>query len=591
MMNRRTSLLVLSLLAVSALAGAAQVHAAATPPTYLQTIGGPGHAAIYASGVDVDASGNVYVADTGNDQIKKYGPGGKLLWNVGVRGLKAAGNFDNPRDVAYLAGKVYVADLGYKRVQVLDAATGAPLSVWGTSFPSTIGISAGVDAGGNSIILVTEDVLNQTRIYTPSGTFVRAIGSGVSGSGAGQLAAPRDAATDAAGNVYVADYANNRIAKFSPTGTWIKAWGTAGGKDGQFRRPYGIDLDVQNNVWVADNTNHRIQEFTSGGTFIRKMGSNGSGPGQFFQLRRVAVIPGVVNPDAYGADLWGNKIERFHYSGGTYSYAQTYAGVPATDDKFNEPTGVAVDANNILVADSVNQRMQRFSAAGVWQMHFGHRGWGSDLSGLNWPRDIAIEKTDPSKVWVTDTKNGRMLEFTRDGVPTGRFFGTQGTALGQFRRVSAVAATPTGVVVADTLNNRIQFWNTVGTPTLVWSAGGFLTPKDVAVSGSTVYVADTSHERIVKLALANGSSLGTIGVGKLHSCEGVALDSGGNIWVADTAANRLVELSAAGAVLQTFGSLGTAHGQFDAPGHLEVFAGKLYVMDMFNDRLEVFGLS
>jgi hypothetical protein len=43
--------------------------------------------------------------------------------------------------------------------------------------------------------------------------------------------------------------------------------------------------------------------------------------------------------------------------------------------------------------------MQRFSAAGVWQLHFGHRGWGSDLSGLNWPRDIAIEKTDPSKVW------------------------------------------------------------------------------------------------------------------------------------------------------------------------------------------------
>ncbi len=592
MMNRRTSRLVLSLLAVSALAGTAQVRAAAAPPTYLQTIGGPGHAAIYPSGVDVDPSGNVYVADTGNDQIKEYGPGGKLLWNVGVRGSTAPGNFDNPRDVAYLKGKVYVADLGNKRIQVLDAATGAPVSVWSQSFPSTIGISAGHDAKGNPIILVTEDVLNETRIYTPTGTFIRAIGTGTAGAGKGQLNAPRDAATDSAGNIYVADYANNRIAKFSPTGAWIKAWGTEGGKAGQFRRPYGVDVDVQNNVWVADNTNHRIQEFTSGGTYIRQMGSNGSGPGQFFQLRRVAVAPNVVNPDVYGADLWGNKIERFHYAGGKYSYAQTYAGVPAVDDKFNEPTGVAVDANNIFVADSVNQRMQRFSASGVWQLHFGHRGWGSDLSGLNWPRDIAIEKTDPSRVWVTDTKNGRMLEFTRDGVPTGRFFGTQGTALGQFRRVSAVAATPAGVVVADTLNNRIQLWNTVGTPTLVWSAGGFQTPKDVAVSGSTVYVADTSHERIVKLSLADGSTIGTpIGVGKLHSCEGVALDSGGNIWVADTAANRLVEFSAAGAVLQTFGSLGTAHGQFDAPGHLEVFAGKLYVMDMFNDRLEVFGLS
>ena len=112
------------------------------------------------------------------------------------------------------------------------------------------------------------------------------------------------------------------------------------------------------------------------------------------------------------------------------------------------------------------------------------------------------------------------------------------------------------------------------------------------IHNKTVYVADTSHERIVKLSLADGSQIGTpIGVGKLHSCEGVALDAGGNIWVADTAANRLVEFSAAGNVLQTFGSLGTGHGQFDAPGHLEVFDGKLYVSDMFNDRVEIFTLT
>ena len=42
--------------------------------------------------------------------------------------------------------------------------------------------------------------------------------------------------------------------------------------------------------------------------------------------------------------------------------------------------------------------MQRFSATGTWQMHFGHRGWGADLSGLNWPRDIAIEQSDPHTV-------------------------------------------------------------------------------------------------------------------------------------------------------------------------------------------------
>jgi tripartite motif-containing protein 71 len=591
MMKRRCGAAILFMSVLVSLTGGPGAGASLSRPSYLTTVGGPGHAAIYASGVDVDAAGNVYVADTGNDQVKKYGPKGALLWNVGVRGVKSAGNFDNPRDVAYLNGRVYVADLGYKRVQVLDAATGAPISVWGTSFPSTIGISAGVDGNGNSIILVTEDVLNQVRIFTPSGSPVRTIGSGVNGSLPGQLAAPRDAATDSAGNVYVADYANNRIAKFSPTGAWITAWGTEGGKNGQFRRPYGIALDVQNRVWVADNTNHRIQEFTSSGTYIRQMGTSGSGPGQFFQIRRVAVIPGVINPKVYGADLWGNKIEQFSYLNGSYAYTKTYAGVPATDDKFNEDTGIAVDANNLFVADSVNQRMQRFSLGGTWQLHWGHRGWGADLDGLNWPRDIAIERSDPSKVWVTDTKNGRMLEFNRSGTPTGRFFGSQGFDPGQFRRVSAVASTATGVVVADTLNNRVQYWSTSGTPTLVWSNDSFSTPKDVAVSNGVVYVADTGHQRITKLTLAGGTSLGSIGVGTLHGTEGVAVDAGGNVWAADTSSDRLVEFSAGGAVLQTFGSLGSGHGQFDAPGHLEVFNGKLYVCDSFNDRLEVFTLS
>ncbi len=572
--------------------GAQPVNASSpSPPAYVKTVGFSAHATIYASGIDVDAAGNVYVADTGNDQVKAYNRSGTLLWNRGVEGAKGAGNFDNPRDIAYLNGKLYVADLGNKRVQVLDASTGAPLSIWSTSFPSAIGISAGVDAGGNPIILVTEDVLNQVRIFTPSGTFIRAIGSGVAGSAPGELNAPRDAATDSSGNIYVADYANNRIAKFTPTGGWITAWGTEGGKNGQFRRPYGVDLDVQNNVWVADSTNHRIQEFTSGGTYIRQMGTNGSGPGQFSQLRRVAVTPGVVNPDVYGADLWGNKIERFAYSNGSYHEAQIYAGTPAADAGFNEPSGISVDANNIFVADTVNQRIQRFSATGTWQMHFGHRGWGADLSGLNWPRDVAIEQTDPSKVWVSDTKNGRMLEFTRDGAPTGRTFGTQGTALGQFRRTGGVTPTSDGVIVTDILNNRVQRWRTTGTPTLVWNATGFETPKAVAVANGTVYVADSGHNRIVELSLADGHQIGTIGVGTLHETEGVAVDASGNVWVADTGADRLVEFAANGTFLQKFGAAGTGNSGFDSPEGITIFGGKLYVCDTFNDRVQVYSIS
>ena len=96
-------------------------------PRYVATLGGgtAGHADMYPSGLDVDGSGNVYVADTGDDQIQKFDASGDLLWVKGTRGPKAPGRFENPRDTAFLAGKVYVADTGFSRVQVLDAADGS----------------------------------------------------------------------------------------------------------------------------------------------------------------------------------------------------------------------------------------------------------------------------------------------------------------------------------------------------------------------------------------------------------------------------------------------------------------------------------
>ena len=127
------------LLALGAIAlglGAGSAAAAPVKPAYLATIGGPGgHADIYPGGVTVDPSGNVYVADTGNDQVVAYSPSGAPMWRVGQRGAKVPGNFDNPRDIAYLNGKLYVADLGHKWVQVLNASTGAALTPWSTWFP------------------------------------------------------------------------------------------------------------------------------------------------------------------------------------------------------------------------------------------------------------------------------------------------------------------------------------------------------------------------------------------------------------------------------------------------------------------------
>lgn len=346
------------LLATLLLAGltAASAAAAAPPaPTWVATIGHPAHAAMYPSGLDVDSNGNVYVADTGNDQVAAYNASGKQLWRVGVRGSKALGRFNNPRDIAYLAGKLYVADLGYNRVQVLNASTGQAISAWPTRFTSVLGISAGVDGNGNPVILTSDDQQNKVSEYTPSGTLVRAISPPV-GSGNGQLNAPRDADTDSSGNIYVADYNNDRIAKFGPTGTWIKNWGSHGSAHGQFLRPYGVAVDASNNIYVADSDNERIQKFSSQGGYLALYGSKGTGNGQFQQLRRVAVGPGA-SPQVYGADLWGNHIDRFSQAG---AFQQRFGGAHAALGGFNEPSGISLDSSSIYVADSVNQRVQRF---------------------------------------------------------------------------------------------------------------------------------------------------------------------------------------------------------------------------------------
>jgi sugar lactone lactonase YvrE len=553
-------------------------------PTYIRTIGGPGHAEMYPSGLDVSSQGTLFIADTGSSQVAALGASGEELWRVGTRGSGALARYLYPRDVAFAAGKLYIGDTGNGRVVVVDATDGSPLSQW-TGFSGLMGISAGVSGAGDPVILVTEDQKHQVQVRSLTGSVIRTIGTG-SGTGNGQLRQPRDAATDAAGNVYVADYLNNRIAKFSPTGTWIKNWGVTGSGAGAFNRPYGVDVDDADGVYVADSNNHRIQKFDSQGAFIRAWGSMGSGAGQFEHLRRVAVGSGP-SPDVYGADLWRFKVERFGQGG---AWLQTFGGQGPPSGRFNEPSGVAVDSA-VFVIDALNQRAHRFDLTGGLQLTWGHRGWGTDLSGFGWARDIALS-APTSTVWVADTRGQRLLEFTRDGVPTGRSIGTGSPGSGNlvFNWPTGIATVGSDLIVADTNNNRVQRIDPSG-PSVVWTATGFNKPEDVTVAGSSVFVADSRNKRVVKLNASTGGVIDTFVNSNLHYPGGVAVDAAGNVWVADSTWNRLLEFSPTGALRQTFGRGGTGHGEFTYPTKIEIVNGMMYVSDQWGDRIEVFQLG
>ena len=580
---------ILLLFAALVAGGMASSPAVAAPvaPTYTRSIGGgtAGHAQMYPSGLDMDDAGTIYVADTGDDEVEAYDGSGDELWVTGSRGPKALGRFDNPRDVAYRAGRVYVADTGYKRVQVLDAATGEALSAWSHPFGTIMGISAGVDGSGSPIILVAEVNTSTIKVFTPGGSLIRTVGG--PGSGNGDLDQARDAATDDAGRIYVADYKNQRVAKFSPTGTWLLNWGSKGSNPGQMIRPYGVDVDDSGNVYVSEN-NERIQKFEQDGTFLRSWGSPGDGPGHFFILRRVAVGPGTT-PEVCGADLWGVKIDCFFHGG---AFSRGLGDTPGAPGFFNEPYGIAVDTKT-FVMDTTNQRVQRFGAGGAFELLWGERGWGEGNPGFNWARDVATMGGSTGTVWVADTKNSRLLEFTRDGAATGTVLGSNGSAIGQLNWPFAVVSIGGDLIVADTNNDRVQRWDPA-TGSVVWTAGGFSKPKDVTVSGGTVYVADSLNHRIVRLNGSTGASVDAFGGSQAHTIEGIAVAPNGDVWVSDTNWNRLLEYSSAGVFLQKFGSSGSAHGRFNKPTHLEILPGSpdlLFVTDQWNERIEVFNIG
>ena len=292
---------------------------------------------------------------------------------------------------------------------------------------------------------------------------------GSSGSGDGQFSTPEGVAVDSSDNVYVADYSNNRIQKFSSDGTFITKWGAYGSGDGQFY-PHSVAVDSSGNVYVADSDGiniNRIQKFSSTGTFITKWGSSGSGDGQFY-------TPGGLAIDSSGnvfvADWGNNRIQKFSSTGTfiTKWGAQTGTG----NGQFFHPGGVAIDASgNVFVADTDNHRIQKFTSDGTFITK-----WGSYDSGdgqFKYPRGIAVDLS--GNVFVSDSYNHRVQKFGSAGAFLTKW-GTEGSGDGQFEYPYGVAVdSANNIYIADNRNYRIQKFapdpayppvaNFTGTPT------------------------------------------------------------------------------------------------------------------------------
>jgi len=275
-------------------------------PVYVLQWGVPGAAAgefDRPSDVAVDADGDVYVTDTGNQRVQKFSGDGTFIGQWGGAG-QGDGQFSQPRGISVdAAGSVYVADYYNYRIQKFTR-NGVFVQKWSTNL--NYHAPASIDIDANGFVYVTGS--NWIQKFAPSGQYLTEWAK--TGPDLGQLNSPADVAVNRAGNVYIADTNNHRVQKFDNTGGFLGFWGAMGSGDGQFDLPGGIVVDRRggDDVYVADTGNNRIQEFSSDGGFLTAWGASGVGNGQFNGARGIAVDS---EGNVYVVDSGNNRIQLF----------------------------------------------------------------------------------------------------------------------------------------------------------------------------------------------------------------------------------------------------------------------------------------
>jgi sugar lactone lactonase YvrE len=616
-------------------------------------------------GVAVDASGNVYVADYANHRIRKVSPTGVVTTLAGstqgfADGTGTSAKFSNPYGVAVDAsGTVYVADSGNHRIRKVSP-TGVVTTLAGFSwgFADGTGTSAqftspggvAVDASGN--IFVADRGNNRIRKVSPTGVVTTLAGSTqgfADGTGtSAQFSNPYGVAVDAGGNAYVADYANHRIRKVSPTGVVTTLAGSSAnsyadgtGTSASFNYPFGVFVDASGNVYVADSANNRIRKVSPTGVVTTLAGGSGGfadGTGTSAKFSNPYGVAMDTSGNLYVADLSNNRIRKVSTTGVVTTLAGS--GTRGSSDGsalagFAGPNCVAIDAaGNLYVAEKDQHRISKILPDGTLTTLAGGSaagfadGTGTSAQFTN-PRGVAVDAS--GTVYVADHNNHRIRKVSPTGVVTTLAgSGTNGYSDGtgtsaSFNYPMGVAVDASGTIyVADYNNNRIRKVSPTGVVTTLagsgaWSFGdgtgtsaSFNYPTGVAVDASgNVYVADSSNHRIRKVSptgvvttLAGGGTSGFGGFAdgtgtsaRFNYPAGVAVDASGYVYVADSSNHLIRKVSPTGFVTTLAGTYSWSGGGgfADGPGTSAQFAwptgvavdgnGHVYVADQNNDVL------
>ncbi|HVP48894.1 MAG TPA: hypothetical protein VMT32_20010 [Bryobacteraceae bacterium] len=568
-----------------------------------------------AEGVAIDSAGNILIADAYDHRVRKISPDGNISTvagdgSPGFRGdggPAASSRLNNPYGIAFdRVGNLYIADLGNNRVRKVSP-NGTISTVAGTdSLMAPRNVA--VDSAGT--LYISEFNGHRVRHVRTDGVVEIVAGTGVPGLGgdggpatAAQLSSPAGLAFDSAGNLYIADSGNGRIRKVAG-GVMTTVLGPDAAGNSPLYLPTAVVVDAAGDLFIADYGNDRIQLVTA-------LGSVSTVPGAG---RDLALDPAGNLLIA----SWSHLLEltpalALQTIAGDGSYWFRGDGGDAASARLWGPVAVALDSGGALhIADRNNCRVRDVSPTGTISTQAGDGSSGPAVSQLSYPSGVAVDAA--GNVDVADQDNDRIQQVTATGTiltlagtetPGFNGDGLPATATEVFSPSALAVAADRTLYFADSGNQRVRKIapNGVVSTVIQTAAAGLALDAsgNVYVSDSTLHSVERIDPQGQVTVLAGTGAPGLGGDGgpaaaaQLNSPSGLAVDAPGNIYIADTGNSRIRMIGIDG-VIRTIAGNGAA--DFDGDGGPALSAalntpmglavdagGDVFIADFGNNRI------
>jgi sugar lactone lactonase YvrE len=510
--------------------------------TGLAGYGGDNGAAIsaklnYPSSVCVDDSGSIYLTDRMNNRVRKINWKTGIITTIAGNGTLGYSGDGGPATAAELAspfglnldktGNVYVADGSNNRLRKINVSTGIISTVAGNGILGFSGdggsatsaevnnlTGVSLDTAGNIYVVDGLDVAQSFSIRVRKIDVITNNISTVAGNGGAnyngdgipatnaQISVPNSIKIDAAGNMYIADYSNYRIREINGAGIISTFCGSGSCGDmenmlaanAEIYGPSDLAFDKSGNMFISDYYNNRISEIDindslipfAGNGFNEPLSGAYSGDGGPATVAELSWPNGVAVDDSNNviiADFWNNRVRKVNRKTGIISTlaGRGLAGFSgdgglATSAVLDGPEAVAVDdSGNVFITDSFNQRIRKVNGstgiittiAGNGTAGYSGDGGPATAAKLNNPIGIALDKN--GYLYISDCLNQRirvvepLTHFiqkihTVAGNGTLGFSGDGGPAASaELNYPQSIATDNLGdLYIADYSNNRIR---------------------------------------------------------------------------------------------------------------------------------------